>query len=833
MKRINWNREWSFAKGSASSIVDMFSGVSPMETVHLPHDAMIYEECKADTANGARTGFFPGGEYVYVKKLFAPCEWVKKTVCIEFEGVYQTARVYVNGIFVADNLQGYTKFDVNLDGYLHYGENNEIKVIADNSAEPNSRWYSGSGIYRNVNLLLGEKVHIPVDGLKVMTTDILNNIALIETSVNLKSIVRTREAVSVTVQFMKEKLVCGEEKINLTIYPMEAETVRSRIGVRNPKLWDCEHPELYTCTVTVMCGTEILEAQEIPFGIRSVTVDSQNGMLLNGKAVKLRGTCIHHDNGIIGAATFAAAEDRRCRQLKEAGFNSIRSAHQPISKEMLNACDKYGILVMDELSDVWNYHKSTHDFASCFSDRWEQEAERMVAKDYNHACVVMYSTGNEIPEYGMERGGMLNRRICEKFHSLDPARYTTGGINGLSAVSFNGSIKKIMEDILQGNKSRDTESQPTDMIGMLNRILSLVAGENADKLACHPLLTKAIEETEQSMDIIGLNYLTERHLLIKELYPNKTVLGAETYPADIARLWKIVSENSHVLGDFTWTGYDYLGEAGCGIFHYDGTTNFTNVFPERAAYIGDIDLVGNRRPMSYLREVVYGLRKEPYIAVERVERHGMECKKTAWMLKDSIESWTWPGYEGKETDVDIFSASETVELFLNGRSLGKQKAGRGKGYIATYTVPYEAGELKAVAYGEGGEEITYVLRTASDQVRMQAAIENRQLFCSGEDLAFITVKFVDNNGVENLFVEKTVEVVISGTGVLQGFGSADPATTRSYQDHICKTYDGKVMAVIRSTEEAGSIEVRFKSEGCEDCIVRLETVKEENINEVV
>ncbi|MCI7148436.1 glycoside hydrolase family 2 TIM barrel-domain containing protein [Dorea sp. YH-dor228] len=831
MRKVNWNREWKYSKGSASSFVDMFSGVSSMETVNLPHDAMIYEECKEDVASGAQTGFFPGGEYVYVKNLFVPYEWEKKTVCIEFEGVYQTAMIYINGIFVAENLNGYSNFYVYLDGYLHYGEENEIKVIVNNSAVPNSRWYSGSGIYRNVNLLVGEKIHILADGIKITTTAIVNNTALLETSINLRSIVRSKEPISIHVQFVKDDIVYGEETINLVMYPMVNETVLSRINISNPKLWDCDHPELYTCVITLICGTEIYEIQKIQFGIRIITVDSKNGMLINGKEVKLRGACIHHDNGILGATTFAVAEERRCRQLKEAGFNSIRSAHHPISKEMLEACDKYGVLVMDELSDVWSYHKNSHDFATYFSKQWEQEVERMVAKDYNHPSVIMYSTGNEIPEYGMERGGKLNREICCKYHSLDPTRYTTGGINGLSAVSYNGSIKAIMDDILEGEKTQ--ENKQTDLISMLNSILSLVAGKNADKLACHPLLSKAIEETEQSMDIIGLNYLTERHLLVKNIYPNKTVIGAETYPADIARLWKIVVENSHVLGDFTWAGYDYLGEAGCGIFHYDGNANFTSVYPERAAYIGDIDLIGTRRPMSYLREVVYGLREEPYIAVERVNRHGQECKKTAWMLKDCIESWTWPGYEGKETDVDVYSASETVELFLNGKSFGKKEAGEKNGFVATFTVPYEAGELKAVAYGQNGKECIHVLKTASSKVSMKASVDKQQLICSGEDLIFITIGFVDDDGVENLFIEKNIEVHVSGAGVLQGFGSANPVTTRLYQENTCATYDGKVMAVIRSKHEPGLIEIQFKTENCKDCIVKLEAIEEGNINEMV
>lgn len=284
------------------------------------------------------------------------------------------------------------------------------------------------------------------------------------------------------------------------------------------------------------------------------------------------------------------------------------------------------------------------------------------------------------------------------------------------------------------------------------------------------------------MDITGLNYLTGRHELEKELHPNKTVLGTETYPADIVRLWDIVEKNDHVLGDFTWTGYDYLGEAGCGVFYYDGTMNFNGVYPDRIAYIGDINIIGYRRPISYLREIVFGLRKEPYIAVERVDKYGMPHSQTAWMWKDNVSSWTWPGYEGKPANVDVLSGAEEVELFLNGKSLGRKPAGKANKFAASYEMTYEPGELVAVSYENGQETGRYTLKTAGDDVVLTVDCEGEKLKADGEDLAFVTVRLTDQDGIDNLFAEKEVTVSVEGAGTLQGFGSADLRAIGSYDD---------------------------------------------------
>lgn len=821
MLRTKINDNWQLAKGGTSMMSSLQGGLE-YENVNLPHDAMVHEERTPDTANGTQTGYWPGGLYTYTKKVYAPEEWRDKTAILEFEGVYMTAMVYVNGNLAVTNLHGYSNFYVVLDKYLEYGQENEIKVVADNASEKNSRWYSGSGIYRNVNLLVGARIHVPADGVKITTPSVAKDASTVEVATTIKNLTRGKEKITVEVLITNSGVIYGKDVVGVTMYGEAEETVRQSICIEKARLWSPNDPFLYECTVNVYAGKEKLDEVHEPLGIRKLELDAEHGLRINGEQVKLRGTCIHHDNGIIGATTLEKAEERRCRQMKEAGFNSIRSAHHPMSKAMLDACDKYGVLVMDELTDMWTNHKNANDFALHFLDCMETEIKRMVAKDYNHPSVILYSTGNEIPDMGTARGAQLNRQMCNLLHDLDPSRFTTNAINGLLALGPKMGI--VIQELMEAQKKQAEASGEGGEEGAsaLNGMMALMTGESGDAVACHPLMTESIAESSEAMDIIGLNYLTGRHVLEKELHPNKTVLGTETFPADIVRLWSIVKNYDHVLGDYTWTGYDYLGEAGCGVFYYDGTQNFMGVYPDRTAYIGDINLIGYRRPISYLREIVFGLRKAPYIAVERVDKYGMPHSITAWMHKDNVASWTWPGYEGKPANVDVYSEADEVELFLNGTSLGRKAAGEANGFTASYEITYEPGELLAVSYRDGEETGRDVLYTAKDEVQMQVDCEGEVLKADGEDLAFVTVKLTDDQGVENLFAQKEITVTVEGAGTLQGFGNADPRAIGSYDDPTWKTFDGYVMAVVRAGREAGTIKVRFDAEGCESREIEIQ-----------
>lgn len=827
MKKTSFNSGWEVSSGGTSLMEAFMPGGAKKTKVDLPHDAMIHETPVKEAASGAQTGFYPGGEYVYTKKFEAPKEWENQTVSLEFGGVYETARVYLNGNFVTSNLYGYGGFDAVLDPYLRYGEENEIKVIANNP-DPNSRWYSGSGIYRNVTLFAGGPVHVEKDGIRITTKEAGEDAAVAEVETKVKNLTRARHTVKLVTVFLDPETgeKAAEDTVICTVFPEGEEKLRQNILIPSPKLWDCEHPALYEVRVALWEDEELLEEETVKTGLRVLMLDGKRGLRINGKPVKQRGTCIHHDNGILGAATFAAAERKRAREIKEAGFNAIRSAHHPMSKEMLDACDEYGLLVMDELSDMWNEEKNRNDFSNFFDLCWEKEAEKMVAKDYNHPCVILYSTGNEILDLGRESGGAWNRKICNKFHELDATRFTTTAVNGLIATAISGKIGGIIADLLaakgidpsalSGGGDKEAESG----IGAANMMMQMT---NEDAFCTHPLMNQVLEEAAQAADVAGYNYLTGRHEIEKELHPNKPVLGTETYPDDIVRLWRIVEENDHVLGDYTWTGYDYLGEAGCGIFYYDGKMNFSSNYPDRIAYIGDINILGYRRPISYFREIVFGLRKAPYIGVIRMNRYGTQGSKTAWMFKDNVSSWTWPGFEGKETEVDIYSPDEEVELFLNGVSLGKKPCGKEHGFTATWKVTYEPGELTAVGYQDGKETGRYALVTAGEEVVLSPVCDRNEITAGGEDLSFVTVKLTDLEGRENLFAKKKVTVRVEGPGTLQAFGSAEPQPLGSYDDAEWETYDGEVMAAVRSTKEAGTIRVHFTAEGCEEAVVSIES----------
>lgn len=832
MEKIKLLNNWKFCKGSVSSLKIMeMSGQTP-ETVTLPHDAMILENRSKETKNGSQTGFYPGGIYTYFKDLAVPEEWENQAVILEFEGVYETAMVYVNGALAATNLYGYSGFFLDLKPYLNYGENNQFKVIADNSSEENSRWYTGSGIYRDVNLYVGGTAYIPPEGVRVTTLTANEKNAEIDISIKIDCIGNCIEdldnhivadAVQAEIFFEGERVYHSRKSI--TGEGAQHHQVSLRANIEKPYLWDTETPNLYQIKVSVMKDGEVLDRHMENFGIRMISVDGKHGFLLNGKPLKLRGTCLHHDNGVIGAATIYDAERRKLSIIKDAGFNSIRSSHHPISKAMLDICDELGILVMDELFDMWTVHKNNHDFALHFLDEWEKVTVRMVSKDYNHPCAVIYSIGNEIPELGTKRGVEISKMLCEKLHELDNTRFTTCGVNGLNAAGAR--LFDIMKDVapmMKGQNDDNSGDHQGQSMGSnaLNGIMEFMSGEAGDEFAVHPKLTESIRGVSDATDIIGLNYMTGRHVLESELHPDKALVGTETFPADIFRLWTLAETYSHIIGDFTWTGYDYLGEAGCGIFYYDGTKNFGSVYPDRLAYIGDITITGVRRPISYYREIVYGLRHEPYIAVERLNRRGQISSRTPWMFKDNISSWTWSGYEGIPAVVDVYSDAEEVELFLNGKSRGRKKAGREHQYIAEFTVPYEPGELIAAAYLDGEERGRYVLRTAGNTSMLRVEQDKEILHANGQNLCYLNLTLCDQDGNLNQQDEKKVAVSVEGAGTLQGLGSGNPSSEENYFDSCCNTFDGDAMACIRAGQEAGIIIVTISAKGCEDVVRKIE-----------
>lgn len=817
MRKQTWNQNWALQKPGANPMMALFMGGAGADSVAIPHDAMIHEQRSQENKNGHQTGFYPGGCYTYMKRFAAPEDWRDKTVLLEFEGVYQNARVMINGDYAGGHPFGYGEFAVRADDFLRYGEENTVTVVANNSAEENSRWYSGSGIYRDVNLLVGEKVHIARNGLRISTPDIEPELAVVQIELDLANISREKVKAEILVELSGPNGKAGSTKLPVTVFGGGTEHVRTRVEVENPGLWSCEAPNLYTCTVTVSAGGELFDQVTESFGIRSLSLSASRGLRINGEEVNLRGACIHHDNGVIGAATFARAEERRVEKLKAAGFNAIRMSHHPAGRALLNACDRLGMLVMDELSDCWTRPKNNNDYAEKFPYFWREDVAAMVAKDFNHPSVILYSTGNEIQEAGTPKGAQMNREITGEFHRLDSSRYVTVGANGLMAGAprmgdIMGEITGMTPEQMAARAAQSQQSGSAAGSDAANGATDIMKGPLADKFATSQILTEMLDEFASATDITGYNYLTARHVMEHELNPNRVILGTETFPSDIVRLWDIVKNNHHVIGDMTWTGWDYIGEAGCGVTYYDGRQGFMSNWPISLSGMGDIDIIGNRRPVSFVREIVFGLRKAPFIAVEPVDHYNDTPSQTAWPWKDERISWTWRGFEGKPAVVNVYSDAEEVELFLNGQSLGRKPAGEKNGFEARFETTYQPGELKAVCYRDGKAAETDTLCTAGEQVRLHIEADREALRADGADLAYVMISLRDKDGNLNPQAAAEVTVTVEGAGVLQGMGSADVETGNSYDCHTWQTFEGHVLAVVRATE-AGTIRVKAESEG--------------------
>lgn len=672
MKTQKFNKDWKFWI-DRNSFALVWSIPEQARTVDLPHDAMIEQPACEESRNGGDTGFRDGDIYTYVNHLRTKKEDANTKMVMKFEGVYMNAFVYVNGQLAAHRPYGYSTFYVPLNDYLKYGEENEIRVQVKNGASTSGRWYTGGGIYRDVYLLTSDLLYIRDEGVQIKTIEADNDYAIIQIQceVNNEDSNR-REFVLENVITDCDSGVVTEEKSRITLFAGEKRKIVQRIVVDAPQLWSAAQPVLYTCSSRILDCESKKEIDENTqtFGIRTIQIDAKRGLRVNGKKEKLRGACIHHDSGLLGTATFEEAEYRRVRKLKEAGFNAIRMSHQPMAQVMLRACDEIGMYVMDETFDMWTRMKSNYDYGLYFNEWWEKDITAMIRKDYNHPSVILYSIGNEIPEIGTDAGAKMCYELCAKVKNLDDTRYTLASINGVFAVG--NSIDEIMKDIMVSHSS-DEEDE-----GSVNDFMTLM-DEHMDEITTHKIVGDMLEKATAAIDVAGYNYMAARYEMDGIDYPNRVIVGSETYPPQIAKNWEKVKKMNHVIGDFTWTGWDYIGEAGVGVpAYHPGEGGFGAGFPCQLAYTGDFDITGFRRPASYYREIVFGLRKEPYIAVQKPEHYSEKLIKTPWVISDAIASWTWNGFEKKPIKVEVYANSAEIELLLNGHSLGRKPAGEKK-----------------------------------------------------------------------------------------------------------------------------------------------------------
>jgi len=829
MQRTSFNDGWQVRPRANMFAELMGSGSEPPVGVTLPHDAMI-DGTRSPDGNHA-LGYFAEGDWEYEKHFTAPEEWRGKRVMLEFEAVYRTAVVWVNGTMAGHRPFGYSNFTVSLGEHLRYGEDNVVRVEC--SARDDARWYSGAGIHRPVHLVIGEPVHVALDGVVVMTPTIDHDGALVVVSTTVENDTNLTTSTTVTAELLDaDGAAVARAEAPLTMFAGHTEELRQRLHVNAPQRWDVDTPSLYTCCVTLAADDRVLDTAMTTFGVRTLSADPVHGLRINGESVKLRGACIHHDNGVIGSRAIARADERRVELLKAAGFNALRSAHNPMSRSMIDACDRVGMLVMDETFDIWTQAKMNNDYSRAFTEWWRADVEAMVVKDRNHPSVILYSIGNEIPETGNPSGAAIGRALAERIRAIDDTRLVTNAINALLSCGdtllgpLRGGPAPAAASTDDSDGDGDNNADDADGLG-INTMMTMFE-QYLPILLQQEIVSTQTAEAYAYLDVAGYNYCESRYEMDGELFPQRVILGTENRPPVVAQGWKLVEALPHVIGDFTWVGWDYLGEAGIGRISFDppaadaGGFELMGPYPSLTASSGDLDITGFRRPVSYWREIVFGLAAGPSLAVQPPEHHGQPPSyKSGWALSNAIASWTWPGHEGHPITVEVYADADEVELLVNGTSVGRAPAGADHEFRTLFETRYDAGELVAVAYRAGIEVGRAVLATASGAVLLQVEVDRAEIRADDTDLAYLEITLVDGAGTTWTSADRAATVTVDGPAELLGLGSANPCTEETFGADTHDTFEGRALAVLRPTG-AGTITVTVASPGCETRTVTVE-----------
>lgn len=766
--------------------------------VTLPHDAMMEERRSPESMGGANIGWFEGGDYLYTREFEVTADMRDKHVVFEFEGVYHNAEVYLNGRRAAYRPYGYTNFYVDADPFLKYGQMNELRVIARNSDQPNSRWYTGSGIYRPVNMYVGEKDYILPGGIRIRTVGIRP--ARVEITV-----------LTSAPGEVKAEILEGERTVAVFEEDSAGKLVKT-VEIPDAKLWGVKHPHLYTCRVSF--GKD--EAQET-FGVRELTWDSKKGLAMNGKRIILRGACIHHDNGVLGACAYPEAEERKIRILKENGYNAVRSAHNPCSRALLDACDRLGMLVMDEYVDVWYIHKTEHDYAGLMQKWWKEDLKDMVEKDYNHPSVILYSTGNEVSETAQKQGISLTGQMTRYLHRLDPTRPVTCGINiffnFLSSIGFgvysDDKAKKNAEKAARDSESlREGKKKKKPVGSEFYNTMAGIFGDYTMKLGAtlYPCDVKT-RDAFANMDVAGYNYGILRYKGDLKKYPDRLILGTETFCKDAYDFWEIAKKNPRIIGDFVWAGMDYMGEVGVGSWEYeDYAPRPMDEYGWLSAGSGRINILGKPLAEAAYTRVAFERIKGPVIAVKPVYQKGKHSP-SAWKMTEAMESWSWRGCAGWPATVEVYARAAEVELFIENVSVGRKRLKNT--CRTTFHTTYQDGEITAVSYDEAGREIGRAsLRTAGPKTQLRAVPEQEKVQAGG--LVFIPIQYTDGEGILKPMEKHSVKASVKG-GKLLGFGNACPFNKDGYRKDTVKTYYGEAMAVVQA-DGSSDVEVCFTDE---------------------
>ena len=751
---------------------------APGKPVTLPHDAMLAEPRTALSAGGTNTGWYEGYDYEYRRTLTVPENELADTHILEFEGVYHNAEVWLNGQKAAFRPYGYTNFYVDCAPYLHAGEN-ELRVIARNADQPNSRWYSGAGIYRPVQLWTARGAHITLNGVKIRTLSL--DPAVVE--------VRVKTTAPGTVRLMVDDLPAMQQE-------SDGEAVFT-LTLDNARLWTPETPNLYTCRVS-FADDEVTET----FGVRKVEWGT-DGFLLNGKRYIIQGACIHHDNGLLGAVCDPDAVARKVRLLKENGYNAIRSAHNPCSKALLTECDRQGMLVMDEYIDHWYIHKTEHDYVDYFAEWWQQDLTDMVEKDYNHPCVVLYSTGNEVSETAQKRGIALTKEMTDFLHGLDDSRPVTCGVNiffnFLSSIGFGVySDEKAKKEAERAEKAKQRGEKAAKKKAVGSQFFNNLAGLLGDEFmkrgaTLHGCDVKT-RDAFANMDIAGYNYGIYRYKHDLKKYPQRLILGSETFCNDAYKFRELAKQEPRLVGDFVWAGMDYLGEVMVGSWEY---ADYAETFDGGPGWVsagsGRIDLTGKPLGEALYTRVALEADNGPYIAVCPVNHTGDRHSPSAWKMTNAMPSWSWTGCEERKANVEVYARAARVELVLNGHTVGSKTLKND--CLARFSIPYESGTLEAVSYDAADHEM--------GRCKLQSAGGTTRLTLDAEEptvkpghLCYVRLRYTDENGITKPLARGNIQVQVRG-GTLVGLGSACPFNNHSYLDNETDTYYGEALAIVR------------------------------------
>lgn len=787
MKKIKLDSNWEFFESDLIHPTQKaFQRTG--KKVNLPHDYGLMKDRKVDNPTERNEGFTSGAALYYKKQFVVKPSGKNQSFILEFEGIMGIAHIWVNNQLVAKHVNGYTSFYTDITKEILVGEENQILVFVENRNKPNSRWYTGVGIYRHVWLHVGEKIHITPWMLHAETKKAEGD----EAYISIRSTVSNMsgKAEQGTVQYeildMEQKVVyshaedcefkCGSSQI-------------SHEALLRPFIyWNLNNPYLYTIRVGISSKSQNIDFMEAATGIRTIRFDSKDGFSLNGESMKLKGGCVHHDHGILGAASYDDAELRKVKLLKESGFNAIRLAHNPYSPAFLDICDRLGMLVIEEAFDAWVLGKKSFDYNIFFEKYWEEDILSMINRDFNHPSIIMWSTGNEVEERdGSANGYEWSRRLAEKVKSLDSGRAVTA--SACSILAENESAQVVGNDNLELNMLESSVDPDNDIWG------------------------EATEPFLEPLDAAGYNYKVGRYSYDANRFPNRVIYGSETFPSTLFENWDETLKNPNVIGDFVWTAIDYLGEAGVG-YIISANASASDGLP-LTAFTGDIDICGNKRPQSYYRDAVWGNRNNPYITVLPPSLYLENITYTKWGWRPVEHNYTFQGQEGQKTSVEIYSNADEVELFVNAVSQGKKSAGYKAKFKTEFEIVYQPGMIEAVAYKDGMEIGRDSLETADGATGLILEADKNVIKANGEDLCYIKITAVDEKGREIFDEKRKVTVSVEGCGELIALGNGNPMPKKLYNNNEKDLYQGKALAVIRSTLEYGKCTFNVSLEGCD------------------